>query len=99
MQKMIIILFSILFTVCCKKYDQIKSSQLKSNFNLEKDFENFQTIMTVNDTLKVWINRSVCIYQGSERLEITKKGNSIKIKTEYREETFEQNQNSKWKVF
>ncbi len=84
------------FLVGCDNQTKNVKEKVKSNFNLERDFAQFQTKMTELDTLKIWINHSVCTYQGYEKLEITKKNKKIKIKAEYKECTFEKK--PKWKV-
>ena len=70
---------------------------MKSNFNLNSDYANFKTKMTELDTIKVWVNHSVCTFQGYERLMITKKSDSIKILSEFKDHD---ELNPKWeKVF
>ncbi len=96
MKKLIKIITILVVLVGCKNQTENITEQPKSNFNLEKDFAEFQTKMTELDTLNVWISHSVCTYQGNEKLEITKKNGNINIKAEYREETFEKN--PEWKV-
>ncbi|HIP47616.1 MAG TPA: hypothetical protein EYG92_01430 [Lutibacter sp.] len=96
MKNLIKIVSLLIILVGCKNQTENITEQPKSNFNLEKDYAEFQTKMTELDTLKIWIGHSVCNYQGSEKIEITKKNGNIKIKTEYKEETFEKN--PKWKV-
>lgn len=86
----------ILILVSCKKQTKKEIELLKSDFNFKKDYADFKHKMTELDTLKIWVNHSVCTYEGYERIEITKKSDSIKIRTEYKEETFEQN--PEWKV-
>jgi len=96
MKNLIKIITILIVLVGCKNQTRNTTEQPKSNFNLEKDFAEFQTKMTELDTLKIWISHSVCTYQGNEKLEITKKDGKIKIKAEYREGTFEKN--PEWKV-
>ena len=52
--------------------------------------------MTELDTIKIWFEHSVCSHQGAERIEITKESDLIKIRTEFKEKTFEEN--LEWKV-
>ena len=87
--------FLIVF-VACKKQTPNITTQQKSNFNFENDYAEFQTKMTELDTLKIWIDHSAYTLHGSEKLEITKKNGNIKIKAEYREETFAKK--PKWNV-
>jgi len=96
MKNLIKIITILIVLVGCKNQTRNTTEQPKSNFNLEKDFAEFQTKMTELDTLKIWISHSVCTYQGNEKLEVTKKDGKIKIKAEYREGTFEKN--PEWKV-
>ena len=96
MKNLIKIVSLLIILVGCKNQTENITEQPESNFNLEKDYAEFQTKMTELDTLKIWISHSVCTYQGSEKIEITKNNGNIKIKTEYKDETFEKN--PKWKV-
>ena len=94
MKNLIKIVSLLIILFGCKNQTENITEQPKSNFNLEKDFAEFQTKITELDTLKVWINHSVCTYQGMEKLEITKINGNIKIKAEYTEQVFEKN--PKW---
>lgn len=80
----------------CKKETEKKTEFPKSEFNLKTDLTDFKNKMTELDTIKFWFNHSVCTYQGYERIEITKKSDLIKIRTEYKEDTFDQN--PEWKI-
>ena len=82
--------------VGCNNQTKNITEKLKSHFNLKQDYAEFKTKMTDLDTLKIWVNHSVCTYQGYEKLEITKKNKEIKIKAEYNESTFENKQ--RWKI-
>lgn len=55
----------------------------KSDFNLLTDYSDFQNKMTELDTLKVWMSLSACMYQGTEKLTITKENDSILIESEF----------------
>ncbi len=68
---------------------------VKSNFDLNSDYADFKTKMTESDTLNVWVDHSVCTYQGYERLMITKKDDSIKILSEFKDYD---KQNPEWKI-
>lgn len=83
-----------LLSIGCQK--SIENKTELSKFNLDTDLLNFKSKMTEKDTLKIFINHSVCTYQGYERIEITKKSDSLKVISEFREDTFEQN--PEWKV-
>jgi len=82
--------------VSCKKETEKKTEFPKSEFNLKTDLTDFKKKMTELDTMKLWFNHSVCTYQGYERIEITKKSGLIKIRTEFKKDTFEKN--PEWKV-
>jgi hypothetical protein len=90
------ILILTLILASCKKETEQKAELEKSEFNLKTDLTDFKNKMTELDTLKIWFNHSVCTYQGAERIEITKESDSIKIRTEFKEDTFEEN--PEWKV-
>jgi hypothetical protein len=90
------ILILTIILVSCKKETGKKTELEKPEFNLKTDLTDFKKKMTESDTLKIWFNHSVCTYQGTERIEITKKSELIKIRTEYKEDTFEEN--PEWKV-
>lgn len=74
---------AILFFVSCKKEQE--KQNLVSDFNLEKDYGDFAKRMTEQDTIKVWMNLSQCMYQGIEKLQITKKDSYLTIRTEFAE--------------
>ena len=96
MNRLIKIMILTLILVSCKKETKQKTELGKSKFNLKTDITDFKKKMTELDTIKIWFSHSVCSYQGTERIEITKKSELIKIRTEYKEETFEEN--PEWKV-
>ena len=76
--------------------NELQTEQKISNFNLKTDLTDFKEKMTELDTIKIWFDHSVCTYQGAERIEITKESDLIKIRTEFKEETF--NENPDWKL-
>lgn len=76
------ILFIVLMFVFCKTENKIKVN--KSNFSLEKDYEELTTKMTDLDTIKVWMNLSQCMYQGIEKLKIIRKADSLEIHPEFK---------------
>jgi PBP1b-binding outer membrane lipoprotein LpoB len=82
--------------VSCKKETESKTKFPKSDFNLKTDLTDFKKKMTELDTIKVFFDHSVCTYEGYERIEITKKSDSIKVRTEFKELTFNENQNPNW---
>ncbi|WP_299137101.1 hypothetical protein [uncultured Tenacibaculum sp.] len=94
MKSRITIIFLIMILVSCKT--EQKTEFAKSDFNIKTELTDFKNKMTELDTIKIWFDHSVCTYQGVERIEITKKSDSIKIRTEFKEETF--NENPEWKL-
>ncbi|WP_431164842.1 hypothetical protein [Tenacibaculum halocynthiae] len=96
MKSKVTTIFLIIILVSCKKETEEKTKLGKSEFNLITDITDFKNKMTELDTIKIWFDHSVCNYQGVERVEITKKSDSIKIRTEFKEETF--NENREWKL-
>jgi hypothetical protein len=96
MIRLIKIMILTLILVSCKKETEKKMESAKSEFNLNADITDFKKKITELDTLKIWFNHTVCTYQGAERIEITKESDLIKIRTEFKEDTFEEN--PEWKV-
>ena len=82
----------------CKKETENKTEFPKSDFNLKTDLTDFKKKMTELDTIKVFFDHSVCTYEGYERIEITKKSDSIKVRTEFKELTFNEKQNPDWNL-
>lgn len=80
----------------CKKETEKKTELTISKFNLKTDITDFKKKMTESDTIKVWFNHSVCTYQGTEQIEITKESDLIKIQTKFKESTF--NENPEWEI-
>ena len=95
LEKSLKILILTLILASCKRETENKIMLNKSEFNIKTDLTDFKNKMTELDTIKIWFDHSVCAYQGSERIEITKKFNSIKVRAEYKDETF--HENPKWK--
>jgi len=94
MKSRITIIFLSIILVSCKI--EQKTEFAKSDFNIKTELTDFKNKMTELDTIKIWFDHSVCTYQGVERIEITKKSDSIKIRTEFKEETF--NEIPEWKL-
>lgn len=90
------ILILILILTSCKKETEKKTELTISKFNLKTDITDFKKKMTESDTIKVWFNHSVCTYQGTEQIEITKESDLIKIQTKFKESTF--NENPEWEI-
>ncbi len=78
----------LILTESCDKNTQNKKILPKSGFNLERDIADFKNKMTESDTIKLWIDHSVCTYVAYERIIITKKSGLIKIQSEFNENTF-----------
>lgn len=92
------ILILTLILASCKKETESKTEFPKSDFNLKTDLTDFKKKMTELDTIKVFFDHSVCTYEGFERIEITKKSDSIKVRTEFKELTFNEDQNPNWNL-
>jgi len=85
-----------LVLVSCKKEPKVKTELVTSKFDLKTDIFHFKKKIKESDTIKMWFNHSVCTYKGYERIEITKKTDSIHIKAQYKGDTF--GKESKWKT-
>ena len=83
-----------LLTSCKEKQKELISED-ESTFNLKEDLYNFRQKMTVRDTIRIAFDHSICEYQGYEKLEITKSGDSLNIKSEYKD--YNEN-NPNWKI-
>lgn len=90
-----LLILSFIFT-SCKKETNKKTVPITPKFNLATDITRFKKKMSELDTIKIWFNHSICTYSGAERIEITKESDSLKIRTEYKEQTFEKN--PKWEL-
>ena len=98
MKSKIQIIFLTLILASCKQETENKTEFLNSDFNLKTDLTDFKKKMTELDTIKVFFDHSVCTYEGYERIEITKISDSIKVRTEFKELTFNENQNLNWNL-
>uniref|UniRef100_UPI00054D2DA9 hypothetical protein n=1 Tax=Altibacter lentus TaxID=1223410 RepID=UPI00054D2DA9 len=78
--------------------NDFQTEQKTSDFDLKKDLTDFKKKMTELDTLKIFFDHSVCTYEGYERIEITKHSDSIKVRTEFKELTFNDNKNPDWNL-
>ena len=83
MKNILKILILTLIFISCKT--ETKTDSPKSDFILSKDYAELTNKMTELDTIKVWMNLSQCMFQGIEKLKITKRGDSIKIQPEFAE--------------
>ncbi len=85
------ILFFAFIAIGCQekkepKIDVSQESQLRvSTFDLKTEYEDFKKQMTELDTISIFVDHSVCTYEGYERLRITKKSDSIKILSEFKD--------------
>ena len=102
MKKIVIIISFLAFAIIgCKKNNQPKkiisgtNKTFKPELDLKQDYVDFKSKMTELDTIKVFINHSVCTFQGYERLRITKESDSIRIRSEFKDYD---EQNPKWKL-
>lgn len=73
-----------LFSSCTVTNKEVE----RSNFILNKDFEDFKTKMTELDTLKVRMFIGTCTYHTSERLVISKKKDSLLIQPYFKRRAF-----------
>jgi hypothetical protein len=90
-----ILILTLIFSSCKKEIDSIPEL-VESDFNLKTDILDFKNKMTELDTIKIWFNHSVCMYEGAEKIEITKKSNLINIQTEFKEHAYEES--PEWKI-
>lgn len=81
--KLTTIIILTLILVSCKKQTETNTIVTISEFNLLNDYSDFQNKMTELDTLIVWADLSACTYQGTEKLTISKRNDSIKIESEF----------------
>ena len=77
------ILILILTLVSCKREINEKTEKLESDFNLKKDYSQLTNKMTEMDTIKVWMDLSLCMNPGIEKLTITREKDSLKIQPEF----------------
>lgn len=95
MRYIIYILTLSLILVSCKENSDLSSVSLTSDFNLETDIYDFKKKMNESDTIRIWFDHSVCMYEGYERIQITKFSDTLKIRSEFKEVSF--NKNPEWK--
>jgi len=82
----------------CKKETPNRTLLTKSNFELKTDITNFKDKMSELDTIKFFMNHSVCSYFGFEKITITKKIDSIKVISEFNELTFDEKYDPDWNL-
>jgi hypothetical protein len=73
----------------CKKEIEHKADIIKSDFNLTTDLTDFKRKMTESDTIHIWFNHSMCTYHVIERIQITRNSDSLKVRSEVTEDTFD----------
>lgn len=95
MRYLIYILTLSLIFVSCKENSDLSSVSLISSFNLETDIYDFKKKMNESDTIRIWVDHSVCMYEGYEKIQITKYSDTLKIRSEFKEVSF--NKNPEWK--
>ena len=89
MRKLTFIILVLIITIVGCTNSTINNDDLtKSNFNLLKDYSNFQKLMSESDTILVWMNLSVCLYYGMETFIITKEDDSLSILLNFKENAF-----------
>ncbi|PKH52001.1 hypothetical protein CXF68_15460 [Tenacibaculum sp. Bg11-29] len=79
----------VLILVSCKKETKKKIELVKSEFILKSDYCDFKHKMTEIDTLNIFIEHSVCTSSAQERIVVTKKNDSLTIKSEYYSATYQ----------
>lgn len=92
MKNLLTIIILSLILISCKNEVEIN----KYEFNLKEYITDFKNKITELDTIKIWFNHSICTYQGVELIEITRKHDLLKIRSEYKEDNLYENQ--KWKL-
>ena len=93
MKNLLKILILILILVSCNQKTEKKNIPVESNFNLKTDYVDFKHRMTELDTLNIFIEHSVCTSSAKERIEITKKNDSLKVKSEYYSTSYQKKPN------
>ncbi len=94
--KIYILLISMFLTSCKDKNNSLKEDkvQVLPFFDLQKDYADFKMKMAETDTLRIWLDRSICDYEGYEKLVITKEKDSLKIVSKLKDYY---NTDSEWK--
>ncbi|NOX45471.1 MAG: hypothetical protein GXO89_00655 [Chlorobi bacterium] len=69
--------------VGCQELHERRIVSAESDFNLIRDFADFQKKMNGLDTIMFWMDLSGCAYHYGERLTVTKSEDSIIIVNEY----------------
>lgn len=67
-----IIIFNFIFCSCIEE-----NIQYQSQFNLSEDYTNFSETIENQDTLSIFVSKSVCEYRGYDIIEIIKLNDSI----------------------
>ena len=88
MKKLINILVLVIIIVGCQNPTEKSKNLTNSNFNLWDDYTTFRKSMTESDTIIVWMDMSVCLYQGMEKFDITKEKDSLKVQLYFKESAF-----------
>ncbi|UJH67476.1 hypothetical protein [Allomuricauda sp. SCSIO 65647] len=90
-----ILIIGLLLVISCREKPKAIIEKPISDFNLNTDLVEFKERMTELDTIRVSFDHSICEYQGYERLEITKFGDSIRVRSEYQNHD---EKNAEWKT-
>ncbi len=77
-----IVLLTLIFFSC---KTEKKTEWQKSTFSLQNDYKELTHKITELDTIKVWVNLSQCMFQGIEKLTLTRINDAIKIASEFAE--------------
>mgnify|MGYP003632135393 CR=1 FL=1 len=62
-----------------------KPQLAKSNFSIQNDYTELTNKITELDTIKIWVGLSQCLFQGVEKLTITREKDSLKVQPEFAE--------------
>jgi len=74
----------------CQEKQVVKTESQAPEFNLSSDLFDFKQKMTDRDTLIISFDHSVCTYLGFERIEVTKKADSLNVISYYNQPIFGQ---------
>ena len=79
MKKIISLLILALILICCKDKTETKIELPKSDFNLKNDYRELTKKISKLDTIEIFVGLSICEWERTERLTLTKFNDSLKI--------------------
>ena len=85
MKNIIVIFLGLFLAYSCQQKEKSVFEKPVSEFNLLVDLANFKQRMSEVDTIRISFDHSICTYAAYERLEITRLGDSIQIRSEYQD--------------